>query len=95
MIDRNQYNERLVRRGEIFISNDLINSWNKELAVMNRNKRGRRYLFPDSFMKLLGYVRVYFGLGYRQTEGLIRTYGRTIPAVPDYTAIHKRIKGWI
>jgi hypothetical protein len=42
-------------------------------------------------MNLLGYARVYFGLPYRQTEGLIRTYGTAIPAVPDYTAIHKRI----
>lgn len=91
MYDWRIYNERLVRRGEIFISNDVINSWNKELAVMNRNKRGRRYQFPDSFMKILGYVKVYFGLPYRQTEGLIRTYGTSIPAVPDYTAIHKRI----
>jgi hypothetical protein len=62
MISWNEYNERLVRRGEIFISKDVIQNWNKELVVMNRNKRGRRYRFPDSFMKILGYVRVYFGL---------------------------------
>lgn len=93
MYDWRIYNERLVRRGEIFISTDIINSWNKELAVMNRGKRGRQYRFPDSFMKILGYVKVYFGLGYRQTEGLIRTYGSSIPAIPDYTAIHKRITG--
>jgi hypothetical protein len=91
MYDWRIYNERLIRRGEIFISTDIIHSWNKELAVMNRNKRGRRYQFPDSFMKILGYVKVYFGLGYRQTEGLIRSYGAAIPAAPDYTAIHKRI----
>lgn len=42
-------------------------------------------------MKKLGYVKVYFGLPYRQTESLIRSYGTSIPAVPDYTAIHKRI----
>ena len=57
---------------------------------MNRNKVGRKYQYPNSFMKILGYVRVYFGLPYRQTEGLIRTY-HAVPAVPDYTAIHKRI----
>jgi hypothetical protein len=90
MISWNQYNERLVRRGEIFISKDVIKSWNKELVVMNSNKKGRKFLYPDSFMKMLGYVRVYFGLGYRQTEGLIRTY-HDIPAIPDHTVIHKRI----
>lgn len=87
----NEYNEKLVRRGEILISNDIMSNWNKELAIMNRNKKGRRYQFPDSFMEILGYVRTYFGLPYRQTEGLIRTYHNTIPYVPDYTAIHKRI----
>jgi hypothetical protein len=91
MYQWNEYNEKLIRRGEIFISSDVIKSWNKELVVMNRNKRGRRYQFPDSFMKILGYVRVYFGLPYRQTEGLIRTYHTMVPSVPDYTAIHKRI----
>jgi IS5 family transposase len=40
---------------------------------------------------MLGYVKVYFGLPYRQTEGLIRTYHTMVPSVPDYTAIHKRI----
>jgi hypothetical protein len=42
-------------------------------------------------MKILGYVRVYFGLPYRQTKGLIKSYGAAMPAVPDYTTIHKRI----
>ncbi|MDE1767197.1 MAG: IS5 family transposase, partial [Thaumarchaeota archaeon] len=86
-----EYNEKLVRRGEIFISSDVIQNWNKELSEMNRKKEGRKFLFPDSFMKLVGYARVYLGLPYRQTEGLLRTYGDTIPKVPDYTVIHRRI----
>lgn len=91
MIDWRQYNEKLVRRGEILISADVLQSWDKELAGMNRKKKGRRFLFPDSFMKVVGYAKIYFGLPYRQTERLLRTYGSTIPKVPDYTAIHKRI----
>ena len=42
-------------------------------------------------MKLLGYARAYFGLLFRQTEGMIRAYCNRIPAVPDFTSIHKRI----
>src|SRR5579885_181590 len=91
MIEWNQYNEKLVRRGEIIISYDVIQNWDKELATMNHKKEGRRFLFPESFMKIVGYARAYFGLPYRQTEGLLRTYRTTIPKVPDYTAIHKRI----
>jgi hypothetical protein len=91
MVDWHQYNEKLVRRGEILISDDVLQNWDKELAAMNSKKEGRRFLFPESFMKIVGYARIYFGLPYRQTEGLLRTYGTTIPKVPDYTAIHKRI----
>ncbi|MDE1816521.1 MAG: hypothetical protein KGI11_08190 [Thaumarchaeota archaeon] len=46
---------------------------------MNRGKQGRRFLFPESFMKLVGYAKTDFGLPYRQTEGLLRIYGDTIP----------------
>ena len=91
MYSWSQYNERLVRRGEIIISDGVIQSWDKELAVMKRDKEGRKFLFPESFMKIVGYARAYFGPPYRQTEGLLRTYGTTIPKVPDYTAIHKRV----
>jgi hypothetical protein len=91
MIEWNQYNEKLVRRGEIIISDDVIQNWDKELAAMNHKKEGRKFLFPESFMVIVGYARAYFGLPYRQTEGLLRTYSTTIPKVPDYTAIHKRI----
>jgi hypothetical protein len=90
MYNWNDYNERLVRRGEILISKNIIKSWHKELAVMNYKKKGRKFLYPDSFIIILGYARVYFGLGYRQTEGLIRTY-HNIPGTPDFTVIHKRI----
>lgn len=85
------YNEKLVRRGEILISYDVMQNWDKELAEMNRDKEGRKFLVPDSFIKIAGYASAYFGLPYRQTEGLLRTYSATIPKVPDYTAIHKRI----
>jgi transposase len=91
MIEWNQYNEKLVRRGEIIISLDCINNWIKELSEMNHKKEGRKFLFPESFMKVVGYARVYFGLPYRQTEGLLRTYRTTIPKVPDYSVIHRRV----
>ncbi len=91
MVDWHQYNEKLVRRGKILISDDCFKRWDKELAEMNCRKQGRKFLFPESFMKLVGYARAYFGLPYRQTEGLLRTYSDTIPMIPDCTAIHKRI----
>jgi len=41
---------------------------------MNTDKEGRKFVYPDSFIKLLGYMIVYFHLPYRQTEGVVREY---------------------
>ena len=41
---------------------------------MNQGKEGRKIVYPDSFIKLLGYMRAYFHLPYRQTEGVIRAH---------------------
>ena len=40
------YNEHLVRRGEILLGFDVIDNWNKELADMNRGKNRRAISIP-------------------------------------------------
>lgn len=73
MINWHTYNESLVRRGEIVLDFDVIDNWNNELNKMNHGKEGASYRYPDSFVQLLGYMRVYFHLPNRQTEGLLVT----------------------
>ena len=86
------YNESLVRRGEILLDFDIIDNWNHELEEMNKNKEGRKFVYPDSFIKLLGYMRTYFHLPYRQTEGVVREHAsNTLPSIPDYSNISRRI----
>ena len=81
-----------MRRGEILLDFDVIDSWDNELEEMNKNKKGRKFVYPDSFIKLLGYMRVYFHLPYRQTEGVVREHAsNTLPSVPDYSRICRRI----
>src|SRR5215216_6621496 len=59
---------------------------------MNEGKEGRKFVYPDSFIKLLGYVRAYFHLPYRQTEGIVRAHAaNTLPSIPDYSRICRRI----
>ena len=59
---------------------------------MNKGKEGRKFVYPDSFIKLLGYMRVYFHLPYRQTEGIVRAHAaNTLPSIPDYSNISRRI----
>ena len=87
-----RYNESLVRRGEVLLDFDVIDNWGTELAKMNNNKEGRKFVYPDSFIKLLGYMRAYFHLPYRQTEGVVREHAsNTLSSIPDYSNISRRI----
>src|SRR5215212_4507725 len=86
------YNQSLVRRGEILLGFDVINNWDTELKEMNKDKVGEPFSYPDPFVLLLGYAKVYFHLPYRQTEGIAQghAYGK-VPSIPDYTTINRRI----
>jgi hypothetical protein len=86
------YNESLVKRGEVLLDFDVIDNWDTELEKMNEGKEGRKFAYPDSFIKLLGYMRAYFHLPYRQTEGVVREHASsTLPSIPDYSNISRRI----
>ena len=89
----NKYNESLVKRGEVLLDFDVIDNWPTELEKMNQGKEGRKFVYPDSFIKLLGYMRAYFHLPYRQTEGVVREHAsNTLPSIPDYYSnINRRI----
>jgi hypothetical protein len=92
MVNWSSYNQSLVRRGEVMLDFDVIDSWHSELKRMNDGKKGAQYDYPNSFVQLLGYMRVYFHLPYRQTEGVIRAHaGKRLPAIPDYSTISRRL----
>ncbi len=55
---------------------------------MNHGKVGEPYDYPDSFMKLLGYMRAYFHLPYRQTEGVVISHASTkVPGIHYITVL--------
>ena len=91
MVDWLSYNRSLVRRGEILFSYDFLDTWDSEIARMNENKEGKPFTFPDSFILVIGYLRTYLHLPYRQTEGVIKATGRSLPCHPSYGHICKRI----
>jgi Transposase DDE domain len=87
-----RYNKSMVRRGEVVLDFDVIKNWDNELDKINDGKEGALYRYPDSFVQLLGYMRAYFHLPYRQTEGVVRAHaGKEIPSIPDYSTINRRI----
>lgn len=91
MVHWPSYNQSLVRRGEILFAYDFLDIWDDDLARMNENKNGKKYQFPDSLILVIGYIRVYFRLPYRQTEGIIKATGKSLPDHPSYSQICRRV----
>jgi hypothetical protein len=86
------YNQSLVRRGEILLGFDVIDNWNTELKEMNKDKVGEPFHYPNTFLLLLGYAKIYFHLPFRQTEGIAQGHAHgKVPSIPDYTTISRRI----
>jgi len=91
--DWGRYNDVLVRRGEILLDFSVIGEWEGELEGMNGGKVGEPYHYPESFMRLLCFIRLLFHLPYRQCEGFIRALARYVEGLqaPDYTTICRRV----
>jgi len=86
------YNQSLVRRGELLLAFDVIYNWDTELKEMNKDKIGEPFHYPNTFLLLLGYAKVYFHLPYRQTEGITQGHAKEkVPSIPHYTTINRRI----
>ena len=91
--DWSDYNDALVRRGEIGIDPIMIESWKRELKKENRGKVGVPYRYADSFIKLMACIRLLFHLPYRQAEGFITFLSSHIDglSVPDYSTMNRRM----
>ena len=87
-----EYNESLVKRGEMYLTFDFLDSWERDLLELNRGKLGRRFAYPWAFIELLMLIHVIFHLPYRQLEGFLRKLSALIPEVKptDYTNIWRR-----
>jgi len=92
--DWSEYNEHLVRRGELYLALDFIDSWNEELSKMNYCKRGHPFEYPESLIRFLAVIYYVMRVPYRALEGILRSLNKYIPAlkVADYSTIAKRIK---
>ena len=87
-----EYNESLVRRGDItfWFSEDVIARWRHENAEV---RRGRPFVYSDLAIETLLTLRELFRLPYRQTEGLGRALAKLMDAgiaIPHHTSLVKR-----
>jgi DDE family transposase len=92
MIDWPSYNQSLVSRGRVLLDYDVLEDWDHELSQMNHGKVDEPYAYPDSFIQLLGYMRAYFHLPYRHTQGVVIAHASTkVPRIPNYSTISRRV----
>ena len=82
-----------MKRGEILLDLRILDKWDSELERMNSGKEGGRFVYPEVFVRLLGYVHLLFHLPYRQTEGFLKALRRfdSRIEVPDYSTINRRV----
>lgn len=94
-----EYNEKLVRRGELYLSLDFLKNWDNELDEMNKGKKGAPFSYPEQFVLFMAFVYSIFHLPYRQMEGFLRKLSDLISQdkkkekdiAADYTTLFKRI----
>jgi len=87
-----EYNESLVRRGDItfWFDEDVIEAWEH---ANDEPKVGRPFTYSDTAVECLLVLRELFRLPYRQTEGLGRALVKLMQvelAIPDFTSLAKR-----
>jgi len=91
--DWHNYNEALVRRGELNLDSSVLEEWKRELKKENEGKVGEPYHYPESYIRLLAFIRLLFHQPYRQTEGFVHFLSKHIEGlqVPDYSTINRRV----
>lgn len=87
-----EYNESLVRRGDVtfWFSDDVIDNWEH---ANDEPKVGHPFVYSDTAVECLLVLRELFRLPYRQTEGLGRSLTILMEidvAIPDFTSLAKR-----
>lgn len=84
-------NEIYVKRGEYLLDFEWVQCWDKELAEMNKGKRGAPYQFPESLIKLQSVWTQFHS--YRAAEGMTRmvVLFSQLPGYNDYSTICRRV----
>ncbi len=59
---------------------------------MNKDKVGKPFHYPNTFLLLFGYTKIYFHLPYRKTEEIAQGHAKgKVPFILDYSTINRRI----
>jgi len=59
------YDERLIRRGELILDLGFIRTYQLELDAMNRGEEGKPFKLTASYVQFLAVVSYLYGMPYR------------------------------
>lgn len=89
--DWKQYQQELVKRYELYLDLDWVESWSDELKEMNNGKRGAPFLFPNSMITFQAFfVEKFTTRGAEAITRKLESYD-LIPKCNDHATIHRRI----
>jgi hypothetical protein len=85
----------VVRHCQVLLDFEVLDRWDHELSQMNLGKVGEPYYYPDSFIEILRFLKIYFHLSYReipyrQTQDIIKPHANILNT-PHYSTISRRI----
>ncbi len=86
-------NQKYIREGQLYLSFDFVDSWDKEVKGLNVRKEGARFRYPESLIRFCSVLKIVFGLGYRQEQGILQSLSQwvSLPDVISYSQIQRRI----
>lgn len=88
-----EYNKKLVKRGEFYINPAFLETWIDEIKEMNKEKVGNPYFYPKSMIEFLAILHCK-GNDYRTCEGILmaisKNYKFEFPII-CYTQICRRV----
>lgn len=89
--DWKQYQDELVKRYEIYLDLEWVASWDSELKLMNKGKRGSPFQFPNSMITFQAFfVEKFTTRGAEAITRKLESY-KLIPQGNDHATIHRRI----
>jgi hypothetical protein len=91
------YNESHVERGRVMFDLGFADRWSSELDEMNKEKRGRPYEFPESYLEFLSFFKVGLDAPYRVIEGMTEALSEYLTLVKEihFTQIRRRVLAMI
>ncbi len=89
--DHKVYQAELLKRYEIYLDLEWVDSWDDELIEMNKGKRGKPYEYPNSMIEWQSLLVEKFST--RGAEAITRKLEgfKLIPKCNDHATIHRRV----